>query len=79
MRLVINKKNVELKIIEFFYILCFFSGIFSFLSYLVDNQYIKLWKEVYVILMCILFFDIKLKNININVLFFLLIGGGFFL
>lgn len=78
MRLVINKKNVELKIIEFFYILCFFSGIFSFLSYLVDNQYIKLWKEVYVILMCILFFDIKLKNININVLFFLLIGGGFF-
>ena len=56
MRLVINKKNVELKIIEFFFILCFFAGIFSFLSYLVDNQYIKLWKELYVILMCILFF-----------------------
>lgn len=78
MRLVINKKNIELKIIMVFFILCFFTGIFSYLSYLLDNQYIKLWKEIYIIIMCILLFDIRLKKIDINVLFFLLIGGGFF-
>lgn len=78
MRLVINKKNIELKIIVVFFILCFFSGVFGYASYLLDNQYIKLWKEIYIILMCILIFDIKLKNININILFFSLIGGGFF-
>lgn len=78
MRLVINKKNIELKIIVVFFVLCFFTGIFSYLSYILDNQYIKLWKEMYIILMCILLFDIRLKNIDINVLFFLLIGSGFF-
>lgn len=78
MRLIINKRNIELKIIVFFLILCFFTGIFSYLSYLLDNQYIKLWKEIYIIVMCIFLFDIKLKNININVLFFSLIGSGFF-
>lgn len=78
MHLIVNRKDIELKIIMFFFVLCFFSGVFSYLSYFLDNQYIKLWKEIYIIVMCILLFDIRLKDININVLFFSLIGSGFF-
>ena len=78
MRFIIDKRNIELKIIVFFFILCFFTGVFSYASYLLDNQYIKLWKEIYIILMCIILIGINIKNININMLIFSLIGGTYF-
>lgn len=78
MRFIIDKRNIELKIIVVFFILCFFTGVFSYASYLLDNQYIKLWKEIYIILMCIILIGINIKNININMLIFSLIGGTYF-
>lgn len=80
MRLVINKKDIEFNIIVLFFILCFFTGVFSYTSYLLDNQYIKLWKEIYIILMCIILIGINIKNINININMgmFSLIGGIYF-
>lgn len=80
MRLVINKKNIELNIILLFFILCFFTGVFSYASYLLDNQYIKLWKEIYIVLMGIVLISTNLKNININIniMIFSLIGGLYF-
>lgn len=78
MRLILNRKDIELKIIMCFFVLCFFTGVFSYLSYLLDNQYIRLWKEIYIILMCVFFWNIKLKSININIVIFSLIGVIYF-
>lgn len=58
----LNIKNIEKNMILVFIIISFFSGILNYLSYFLDNEFIKIWKEIYIILLCTLVF---IFNINI--------------
>lgn len=67
----LNKYIFEKSIIILFIVICFFSGILSYLSYIIDNQVIKLWKEIYIIILSLFILSINLKLIKIDIKFFL--------
>lgn len=72
----LNKVSIEKKLMIFFITISLFSGIMGYLSYIMDNPIIKLWKEIYVLFfsLCIIFFNIdKIVRININYKFLLTI------
>ncbi|WP_370840247.1 hypothetical protein [Megamonas funiformis] len=78
MQLIIDKKIIGLRLIKIFLVICFFSGILSYLSYLFNNEYIKIWKEIYIIILCLYIFNYSLKVINNNMFFFIVILSFFF-
>lgn len=72
----LNKVSIEKKLMIFFITISLFSGIMGYLSYIMDNPIIKLWKEIYVLFfsLCIIFFNIdKIVRTNINYKFLLTI------
>ena len=80
----LKKINIEKKLIIFFVIISLFSGIMGYLSYIMDNPIIRLWKEIYILFLslCILFFNIDKiikKNINCKFLLTIVISIFFFL
>ena len=70
----LKKANIEINMVIFFIVISFFSGIMGYLSYVMDNPVIRLWKEIYILFLslCIIFFNMKkiIKN-NINYQFLL--------
>ena len=78
MKLIKEKKTFQLNFIILFFSLSFFSGIFTYMSYFLDNEYLKIWKEIYIILIYIVAFDFKLKKIDVNSIIISLFIGSFF-
>lgn len=78
MQLIVDKKIIGLRLIKTFLVICFFSGILSYLSYLFNNEYIKIWKEIYIIILCFYIFNYSLKVINNKAFFFIVITSFFF-
>lgn len=79
--MIINKINIEKNIVICFVIISFFSGVIGYLSYILDNQVIKVWKEIYILFLslCILLFNInKLKYIRMDYSFIFTLGAGIF-
>lgn len=74
MNFIIDKKKFELNLMILFVIICFFSGILTYSSYMIENEYLKIWKEIYILLLglftCI--FNFKFSRIKINYNFFFL-------